>query len=389
MSLSTKLNDSLLQRGFSRRDLGRMASLLTAGATMPFFNEYSMAQDAQQRMLRGAGGARRAMDPDAVRISSNENPMGPCKEGLEAIAKVAPHGWRYSPFGEQGDFVTAIAEMEGVKENYVAPFAGSSDPLHRVSCAFTSPTRSWVMANPGYGGGAPEFIGSKTTRVPLREDYSHDVEAMIKADPNGGVFYVCNPNNPSGTLTPRKDIEYLLANKKKDAVVVVDEAYIHFSENAKPCNDLVAADKDVVVLRTFSKVYGMAGLRAGFAMGRPDLLGKLRSFGVGFMPVTGLACATASLKSKGLVAERRAINKGIRENTFEFLEKKKIKYISSETNFFMMEVNRPGTEFAQAMAAQKVIIGRVWPAWPTKVRVTVGTQAEMDKFTAAVATIVG
>jgi histidinol-phosphate/aromatic aminotransferase/cobyric acid decarboxylase-like protein len=107
------------------------------------------------------------------------------------------------------------------------------------------------------------------------------------------------------------------------------------------------------------------------------------------MPVTGLACATASLKSKGLVAERRAINKRVRDNTFAFLEKKNIKYIPSETNFFMMEVNRPGTEFAQAMAAQKVIIGRVWPAWPTKVRVTVGTQAEMDKFTAAVATIVG
>ncbi|MEO8595222.1 MAG: pyridoxal phosphate-dependent aminotransferase [Candidatus Solibacter sp.] len=387
--LSPKLNTTLLDRGFSRRDLGRMASLLTAGAAMPFFNEYAMAQQAEQRMLRGAGGARRANDPDTVRISSNENPMGPCAEGVAAIAKVAPHGWRYSPFNEQGEFVTAIAESEGVKETYVGAFAGSSDPLHRVSCAFTTPARSWVMANPGYGGGAPEFIGSKTTRVPLRPDFSHDVEAMIKADPNGGVFYVCNPNNPSGTVTPRKDIEYLLANKKKDAVVVVDEAYIHFSDSAQPCNDLVAADKDVIVLRTFSKIYGMAGLRAGFALGRPDLLAKLRSFGVGFMPVTGMACATASLRVRGLVAERRAINKRIRDKTFEFLEKKKITYVPSEANFFMMEVNRPGADFAQAIAAEKVIIGRVWPAWPTKVRVTVGTQAEMDKFTAAVTKVVG
>ena len=389
MSLGSNLTDSLLQRGFTRRDLGRITSLITAGAALPFYNEYAMAQDAQQRMMRGAGGARRAMDPDAVRISSNENPLGPCKEGLEAMAKIAPYGGRYSPFGEQGEFVTTVAEMEGVKEPYVAPFAGSSDPLHRVSCAFTSPTRSWVMGNPGYGGGAPEFIGSKTTRVPLRADHSHDVEAMIKADPDGGVFYVCNPNNPSGTVTPRKDIEYLLANKKKDAVVVIDEAYIHFSEKAQPCNDLVAADKDVIVLRTFSKVYGMAGIRAGFAMGRPDLLAKLRPFGVGFLPITGLACATASLKAKGLVAERRGINQRIRENTFAFLEKRGIPFIPSETNFFMMEVKRPGTEFAQALAAEKVIIGRVWPAWPTKVRVTVGTQAEMDKFTAAVSKVMG
>src|SRR5437870_2981191 len=242
MALSPKQTNSLLERGFSRRDLGRIASLLTAGAALPFYNEFAMAQDAQQRMR---GGARAAMDPDAVRISSNENPLGPCKEGLEAIAKVAPHGGRYSPFGEQGAFITAIAETEGVKESYVAAFAGSSDPLHRSTCAFTSPSRSWCMGEPGYGGGAPEFIGSKTVRVPLRKDFSHDVKAMIETDPNAGVYYVCNPNNPSGTVTPRKDIEYLLANKKKDAVVVVDEAYIHFSDNAKPCNDLVAADKDV------------------------------------------------------------------------------------------------------------------------------------------------
>ncbi len=237
--------------------------------------------------------------------------------------------------------------------------------------------------DPGYGGGAPQFIGSKTVRVPLRADFSHDVEAMIKMDPDAGAYYICNPNNPSGTITARKDIEYLLANKKKDAVVVVDEAYIHFAETAQPCNDLVAADKDVIVLRTFSKVYGMAGIRAGFALGRPDLLAKMRPYGAGMLPITGLACATASLKAKSLVAERRAINKKIRENTFAFLEKKNVKYIPSETNFFMMEVNQPGTEVAQALAKDKVFIGRVWAAWPTKVRVTVGTQEEMDKFTAA------
>src|SRR5258705_12530408 len=169
--LTRKQTDSFLDRGFSRRDIGRIASLLTAGATLPFYNEYAMAQDAQRRM---GGGARRAMDPDAVRISSNENPLGPCKEGLEAIAKVAPFGGRYSPTNEQGDFITAVAETEGVKESYVAAFAGSSDPLHRSTCAFTSPGHSWCMGEPGYGGGAPEFIGSKTTRVPLRPDFSHD-----------------------------------------------------------------------------------------------------------------------------------------------------------------------------------------------------------------------
>ena len=138
------------------------------------------------------------------------------------------------------------------------------------------------------------------------------------------------------------------------------------------------------MLRTFSKIYGMAGLRAGFAMGRPDLLEKLRPYGIGMLPITGLACATASLKVKSLVAERRAKMKEVREDTFAYLEKKNIKYIPSEANFFMMEVNRPGMDFARAMADNKVIIGRVWPVWPTKVRVTVGTQEEMNKFKAAV-----
>jgi len=380
--------DSLEQRGFTRRQIGRMASLLAAGATLPFYNEYAMAQQAEQRMR----GNRPAFDPDVVRISSNENPMGPCKEGLEALIKVAPMGWRYSPHNENGDFTKAIAENVGVKEEYVMATAGSSDPLHRSTCAFTSPTRSWVMADPGYGGGAPRFIGSKLVRVPLRDDYSHDVVAMVKADPDAGAYYVCNPNNPTGTLTSRKDLEYLLANKKKDAVVVVDEAYIHFSPDAQSAAELVAADKDVIVLRTFSKIYGMAGLRAGFAIGRPDLLAKMRPFSSsGFLPVTGMACATASLKVKNLVAERRAQLTRILENTFEFLEKKSISFIPSQANFFMMEVKRKSEDFARAMAEQKVVIGggNRWPVWPTKVRVTVGTQEEMNKFTAAVAKIMG
>ena len=175
------------------------------------------------------------------------------------------------------------------------------------------------MAGPGYGSGAGRWIGAKTVKVPLRPDHSHDVEAMIKADPNGGAFYVCNPNNPTGTLTPRKDLEYILANKPKDAVLIVDEAYVHFSGMENSSMDLVRDGKDVVILRTFSKIYGMAGLRAGAAYGRPDLIGKVREFGgSGFMPVTATACAAASLKlGPSLIKERIGINKKNRDLAFE------------------------------------------------------------------------
>ena len=384
MSIVQESTTSFTRTGFSRRQIGRFVALFAAGSAFPAEHEFAQAAQAEIEMLGPL-----TVGPDTVRISSNENPMGPAPEALEMIYKIAKYGWRYRPFGETGTFEQTVAEIEGVKPEYVMAFAGSSDPLSRTGWAYTSRSRSWVMANPSFGGRAPVYAGAQVIGVPTRPDHTHDVEAMIKADPNAGVYYVCNPNNPTGVNTPRKDIEYLLAHKKPYAVVVVDEAYIHFSESAVSCSDLVAADKDVVILRTFSKLYGMAGLRAGMAIGRPDLLAMLAPYGSGSLPITGIAGGIASLKSKNLVKERRALNRQIREDTLEHLEKKGIKYIPSETNFFMMEVGRPGAEFARDMAKQKVIIGRTWPIYPTMSRVTVGTKEEMMKFTAAVDKVMG
>jgi histidinol-phosphate/aromatic aminotransferase/cobyric acid decarboxylase-like protein len=393
MALTSKLTESLVQRGFSRRHIARIS--MGAAAAIPFFNEFAMAQQAEQQQAAVAGGGRRggamgggarAYDPDVVRITSNENPMGPCKEGLEALIKVAPMGWRYSPQGDNLEFNSLLASTEDVPQDHVVAFPGSSIPLANSAAAFTSPTRSWVMGGPGYGSGAGRWIGAKTIKVPLRPDSSHDVEAMIKADPNAGAFYICNPNNPTGTLTPRKDLEYILANKPKDAVLIVDEAYVHFSGMDNSSMDLVKAGKDVVVLRTFSKIYGMAGLRAGAAYGRPDLVGKVREFGgSGFMPVTATACAAASLKlGPSLIKERIGINKKNRGLAFEHLEKVGVKYIPSVTNFFMMEVKgMTGAQVNTAMGQHKVQIGRVWQEWPQMVRATVGTYEEMGKFNAA------
>jgi len=152
--------------------------------------------------------------------------------------------------------------------------------------------------------------------------------------------------------------------------------------------DLVAADKDVIILRTFSKIYGMAGIRMGFAMGRPDLLEKTRTFSAtGFVPITAVVAATASLKNKTLVAERRKINKDIRDNVFEFLDAKGYKFTPSEANHFMVDVRRPNTEVIAAMAKENVIIGRPWPVWPNHVRVSIGTQDEMNKFKTAFAKV--
>ncbi|WP_435008368.1 pyridoxal phosphate-dependent aminotransferase [Tundrisphaera lichenicola] len=369
----------LARRGYSRRDFGRIVALLTAGGTLPFYNEAALAQGLS---------ALPSLPADAVRINANENPMGPCPEAIEAIQAVVSQGGRYL-YGETGTFVETIAGIEGLSPDSVLPFAGSSDPLHRAVLAFTSPTRSLVTADPGYEAAerAARFVGANVIRVPLRKDGSHDIPAMIAADPEAGLLYVCNPNNPTGTVTKKEDVDALVAGKPKGAVILLDEAYIHLSTTAEPGTPHVLADRDVVILRTFSKLYGMAGLRAGAAFGRPDLLEKIRGFGAGALPVTGMVGATASLKAKGLVESRRKIIGEIRGETVEWLDKKGYAVMPSEANMIMIDVRRPGRSVFEAMIRQKVAIGRTWASMPNHVRVSIGTRDEMAKFRAAFARV--
>jgi histidinol-phosphate aminotransferase len=373
-TLNADQRREFLKRGFTRRSFGRLAAAITAGAALPFYNESALAQLS---MLNGS------IPPDAVRINANENPMGPCPEAADAIYNIVKKGGRYM-YEESGNLQRVLAEQEGLKPEYVAPFAGSSAPLHQAVIAFTSPRKSFVCADPGYEAGerAAEFIRAKVIKVPLTKDHAHDVRAMAKADPNAGLIYLCNPNNPTGTLTSRADIEYLMANKPAGSIILLDEAYMHIA-GSPAGSDLVAADKDVIILRTFSKLYGMAGLRAGAAMGRPDLLDKITPYSAGALPVTGMVGAIASLKAPNLVPERRKIIKDVREDVFAFLDKKNFKYVPSVSNKFMVDTGRPGNEIVRAMAAEKVYIGRVWPAWPTYVRVSVGTRDDMAKFKTA------
>ncbi|MCU1294525.1 MAG: aminotransferase [Bryobacterales bacterium] len=382
-TFTAEQKNDFVRRGFSRRSFGRLATMLAAGTTLPFYSEHALAQLS---MVRN-------MPADAVKINANENPMGPCAEAAEAAHNIIRNGGRYM-YEETYSLAEAMAAVDGVKfslkptGNYIEVFAGSSAPLHQAVLAFCSKDRPFVKADPGYEAGerAAKYIGAEVVNVPLRKGtWDHDVKAMLAAAPNGGLFYICNPNNPTGTLTSRSDIEYLVANKPKGSVVMIDEAYIHISKDAVPCADLVAQDKDVIVLRTFSKLYGMAGMRAGAAFARPDLLERLSQFSAGAMPVTAMAAAIASVKSKTLIPERRKVMGDIREDTFSWLTSRNVEFIPSQSNCFMINVKRPGMDFYKDMAAEKVYIGRVWPVWPNWVRVTVGSKEDMAKFKQAFA----
>src|SRR4051812_13091792 len=203
--MSPDVRKDLVARGFTRRNFGRIAALMTAGSALPFYNESALAQ--------GLSAMRGPIPPDTVRVNANENPMGPCNEAAEAISSIVRNGGRYQ-YEQTFAFSSLQADLEGLKSNYVLPFAGSSAPLHQSVMAFTSPSKPLVVGDPGYeaAGRAAEFVGAKTFNVPLTKTYAHDVKAMVAAAPNAGVFYICNPNNPTGTLTSRGDLEWLLAN---------------------------------------------------------------------------------------------------------------------------------------------------------------------------------
>ena len=331
-----------------------------------------------------AAAARHPYPPDGVMIDSNENPLGPCQSARDAISSIIPLGGRYLDNLTE-DLIHTFAQLEGLHPDYVRVFPGSTPPLHFGVIAFTSPQKSYITADPGYEAGVHAAAASqaRVAKVPLTKTFSHDVKAMIAAAPDAGLFYICTPNNPTGTLTPHSDVEYLVENKPRGSVVMIDEAYLHFCA-APSTLDLVKAGKDVIVLRTFSKTYGMAGLRCGFAIARPDLLQKLMdAAGWNFMPVTAVAAASASLKDPNLVPERRRINAAIRQETFTWLDRNSYSYISSESNCFLLDTKRPGKEVIDAMAQQKVFIGRIWPIMPTCVRITVGTHDEMAQFQTA------
>lgn len=364
----------------SRRNFVRFAGLFAAGAALPF------AEPFTERTLAQIPALHKAPPPDAVLINLNENPMGPAPEALEAAYAVTRNGGRYQD-SHHIALKKALAEREGLKPEYVQEFGGSSDALLRAVLAFTSPSKPLVVGDPTFEAAAntAKQVGAQVIRVPLTKSYAFDVKKMVEASPNAGLYYIVTPNNPTGTVTPLADIKWLLANKPKGSIVLLDEAYIHIAKDGgEPASALVAADQDIIVLRTFSKIYGLAGLRAGAAFGRPDLLDKLKIYSSFLMPASGMAAAVASLNAKGLVEQRRKIITDIREEVLSFLDKQNTPYIpNSQANCFMFDAKRPGGEIVTALQEQKVYVGRVWPIYPTYVRVTVGTKDEMEKFKAA------
>ncbi len=378
VQLNENAEQDLIDRGYSRRDLGRLAALFGAGAVAqsllinPAF--------AQQQAARGIKGA--------VRIGANVCWTGPFAPGQKAIADAAAFGNWYDPDNYHGDLVKTVATVEGIPEANVMVWPGSGGPLVSVVAAYCSPTKGLVTADPTFESAwrTADYMKAPIAKAPQAIGKGHDVKAMLAANPNAGLYYICTPNNPTGTVTPLADIEWLLNNKPKDAMLLVDEAYIHFSE-APSAVKLMNGRTDIIVMRTFSKLFGMAGVRLGLTFADPAVNKRIQLFGPssGGLSITAMACGKAVYTQADMIKARRQEMIGNRDETIAYLTKKGIEVQpGSQANMFMVNWKKPAKEMQAAMAAEKIQIGRNWPIWPNVSRVTVGSADDMAKFRAAV-----
>ncbi len=328
-----------------------------------------------------------------IRLNANENPDGPCAASLAAMEGCAGLASRY-PGAEQEEARTAIARLHGVRPEQVVLGCGSSDVLRMADAAFLGPRRKVVAAEPTFEAvlDYAKVTRAEAVKVPQTTDFRHDLPAMARVcDATTGLVYVCNPNNPTGTIVGARELEAFLAKVPPTCVVLVDEAYYHFVEDLSYASVLeVAHGRDnVVVARTFSKIYGMAGIRLGYAVGSAANIAAMeRCASWDNTSQTALAMGLAALADAEVVpAERKRLN-GTRRWLCAELAKDGRRYIPSEANFVMIDVGGDVVPVGQAFRERGILVGRKFPSMPTWLRVSIGTPAETEAFVTALRAIV-
>ena len=346
------------------------AQLLGAGAAVATMPPLFAANTARNRKHAS----------NVVRLSSNENPYGPSAAALAAMTDAFDLAWRY-PDEAVDALIADIAKMHGVATDSVILGDGSSEILKLASAAYTGPGRKLVTADPTFeaSGVYTQAAGGETVRVPLDSKWAHDVAKMADVA-DAGLIYVCNPNNPTASITPKAAVRSLIASGK---MLLVDEAYFHYVDNSdyETVVPLVATNPNLIVARTFSKIYGMAGLRCGYAVAQPQVIKKLAAQGAwDSINIMAIAAARASLADANHVVQGRRRNRETKANLVAALEKMGYTVIPSEANFVMIDVHRDVKPLIAAMRTGGVEVGRLFPAMPHYLRVTIGKPEEMERF---------
>jgi len=329
----------------------------------------------------------RVAQPDGfVRLDSNENAYGPFPKVADAIRAATGMVNRY-PFRKYDAVTERIASFHQVKPEQVLFGCGSTEILRVAACAFPGDGRQLIQGWPTFEAiqDYAKSVGSQVVSVPLSKNFAHDLDGMLaRVGSSTGLVYICNPNNPTATLTPRKDLESFISKLAATTTVLIDEAYHHYagqSEAYASFIDRPLDDERVIVIRTFSKVYGLAGLRLGYAVASPKIIEKMRTF----LTQDSLNAIVAEVVAVAL-DDTDGVKKSVKRNRDDHQEFRNsamlrmIMPIDSHANFVMMDTQHPAEEVIQHFRKHNVLIGRHFPPMDTYIRVSLGTPAQMHTF---------
>jgi histidinol-phosphate aminotransferase len=334
-----------------------------------------------------------AVERGVICIASNENPVGPGQKVLDSLRTLLEGGkkpGRYS--GQMGDLTDAIAGHFKVKTENVLLSEGSTELLRAATQTFTAKTKPLVGTIPTYEecAGYAELIGNKVVGVKLNSEFKIDLDMMLNAAKGAGLVFYCNPNNPTATYVGAKatrDFLTKLIAASPDTTILVDEAYFDYVTNPDHETHVPFAIEhpQVIVARTFSKAYGMAGLRQGYAIAHPETIKKLRTWtassGTGSLNVFGMAAATVAIQQDAsFTTNERNRNKEVRDFVTKWFKDRGMKPTDCQANFMFVDIGTPAKEFREACRAKGVLVARDFPPFEkTHARISLGTMAEMQK----------
>lgn len=326
-------------------------------------------------------------DDELIRLRSNENPYGPSvlakTSMIEAVSSSNRYGWQLAT-----ELIGAIAKKNNLDDSNILLGCGSTEILDIVVRFAASTKGSLVMAAPtfDYWTSIAQELGLEKKAIPLTPDKKHDLKAMLKAiQPDTRLVYVCNPNNPTGTICGTNELIAFVNEASKKTLVLLDEAYIDFTKEPS-LSHLVLENKNVIIARTFSKVYGLAGARVGYAVAHSttiNRISKLQSSNSG-ISVVSASGALASLAETGFVKETIKLNEIAREYTIQQLERLGMKCIPSVTNFVYFSLVNYKKDYFDQLSKNNILGTRIYEEDGKWTRITIGTMKEMQKFIKAI-----
>jgi histidinol-phosphate aminotransferase len=371
----------------------------------PFTGEWIAARGREAAVAEGSLAtftqpSRGASSQNLIRIASNENPLGPGQHVLDVIVSKFPEAGRY-PFNareQEPVLVKALAAAHGASTDQIALGAGSGEILTNAVRAFTSPERPLATAWPSFENprDTAKKIGTPVREVGLDKNLRIDIDKLVEASKGAGLVFFCNPNNPSATVhgaAAVADFVKRVRAQSPDTVILIDEAYHDYVTDPSYTSamEIAKSTPKVFVARTFSKAYGMAGLRVGYAVGDREVIKALNSYRMPYaVNLPAIGAAVAALKNTAHIEQERKRNTAVRAFTVKAFEQMGFSATDSQTNFIFVNLGRPAEPFRNACREAGVLVGRDFPPYEkTHCRISIGTQEEMERAVAVFRRVLG